>query len=126
MLGIIIIMSDNVESLKMRKCTRCLQKYPVDDWGMKPNGDYYQYCNVCRVENRAEWHMKSQDIKDTAAQNAKEKMLYDSEYRTKRIEQTRLTGSRLVKCPICDREVSHYGLSSHKKSKVCKASVPVV
>ena len=119
-------MSDNVESLKMRKCTLCLKKYPVDDWGTKPNGDYYQYCNVCRVENRAEWHMKSQDIKDTAAQNAKEKMLYDSEYRTKRIEQTRLTGSRLVTCPICGREVSHYGLSKHKKSNVCKASVPEV
>ena len=117
-------MSENDESL--RTCTGCFKKLPVVDWGRKPNGDYYRYCNACRVENRANWHAKSQECKNRAAYNAKDKMLYDSEYRTKRIEQTRLTASRRVNCPICGREVAQYCLSSHKKSKVCKASVPAV
>ena len=72
-------MSDNVESL--RTCTRCVQKFPVEDWGMKPNGDYYQYCNACRVDNRAIWYKKPKEIKDAAAQNTKDKLLYDPEYR---------------------------------------------
>ena len=117
-------MSENVESL--RKCTRCVQEFPVVDWGRKPNGDYFQYCNACRIDNRAIWHKKPKDIKDSAAQNTKDKMLYDSEYRKNSIEQRRLTGSRRVNCSICGREVSQYCLSSHKKSKVCKASVPAV
>ena len=117
-------MSGNVESL--RKCTRCVQKFPVDDWGRKPNGSYYQYCNTCRVENRAIWHKRSQESKDATAKNTKDKLLYDSEYRKKSTEQIRLTRSRRVSCPICGREVSHESLISHKKSNACKASVPVV
>ena len=117
-------MSDNVESL--RTCTRCVQKLPVEDWGKKPNGDYYQYCNACRVDNRASWHKISQENKDTVAQNRKDKWLYDSEYRKNRIEQIRLTGSRRINCPICGREVAQYSLSSHKKSNACKPGVPVV
>ena len=117
-------MSDNVESL--RKCTRCNEKFPVEDWGMKPNGDYYQYCNACRVDNRAIWHKKPKEIKDSAAQNTKDKLLYDPEYRKQSIEQRRLTGSRRINCPICGREVAQYSLSSHKKSNVCKPGVPVV
>ena len=117
-------MSDDVETL--RKCTRCVQKFPIEDWGKKPNGDYFQYCNACRVDNRAIWHKKPKEIKDSAAQNTKEKLLYDPEYRKNRIEQHRLTGSRRVNCPICCREVAQYCLSNHKKSNVCKAGVPVV
>ena len=117
-------MSDNVESL--RKCTRCNEKFPVEDWGVKPNGAYYQYCNACRVENRAIWHKKPKEIKDSAAQNTKDKWLYDSVYRLNRLEQIRLTGSRRVTCPICGREVAQYCLNNHKKSNVCKAGVPEV
>ena len=117
-------MSENVESL--RKCTRCVQEFPVVDWGRKPNGDYYQYCNPCRIDNRASWHAKSQENKDTVAQNRKDKLLYDSDYRKTSIEQDKLTRSRRVNCPICGREVAQHCLSNHKKSKVCKASVPAV
>ena len=117
-------MSDNVESL--RKCTRCENKKTVEDWGKKPNGDYFQYCNACRIDNRANWHAKSQENKDASAQNTKDKLLYDSEYRKKSIEQDRIRRSRRVSCPICGREVNQHCLSSHKKSKVCKSSVPAV
>ena len=117
-------MSDNVETL--RKCTRCVQKFPVEDWGKKPNGDYYQYCNACRVDNRAIWHKKPKEIKDSAAQNTKDKLLYDPEYRKQFEERSRITRSRRVNCPICDKEVAHHCLSKHKKSSACVGSVPVV
>ena len=78
-------MSDNVESL--RKCTRCCEKFPLEDWGKKPNGDYYQYCNACRVDNRAIWHKKPQESKDTCKNNRKLKYAAAKEDRTKCLEK---------------------------------------
>ena len=115
MLGI-IIMSGNVESLTMRKCTRCLKKYPVDDWGTKPNGDYYQYCNVCRVENRDDYRRKAlvPEFRERCKEQHRENYNTQDAYDNRQLR---------VKCPICNREVFQSGLSKHNKSKVCRASV---
>ena len=98
-------MSENVENVEsLRKCTRCSHKITVEDWGIKPNGDYYKLCNACRVEALAKWNNRSKE--------------YD--------EQKKLTRRRLVICPICGRELAHHCLLKHTKRKVCKASVPEI
>jgi hypothetical protein len=117
-------MSENVESL--RKCTRCCEKLPVEGWGVKPNGELYQYCNACRIDNRAVWHKKPQESKRSCLENSKEKYAYDPEYRKHVDEQAKIRGSRPVICPNCNAEVAHYCLSSHKKTNKCKAGIPVV
>ena len=82
-------MSGNVESLTMRKCTRCLKKYPVDDWGTKSNGDYYLYCNACRVENRDDYRRKAlvPEFRERCKEQHRENYAAAKEERTKCLEK---------------------------------------
>ena len=109
-------MSDNVESLKMRRCTLCLKKYPEEGWKVKANGEMYRTCECCRIRERDEYRRKALAPEFIERRKELQKENYDTqdayEKRTLR-----------VKCPICGREVFQSGLSKHNKSKVCRASV---
>jgi hypothetical protein len=117
-------MSDNVKSL--RKCIRCCEKIPVVGWGVQPNGELYQYCNECRIDNRAVWHKKPQESTHRCLDNSKDKYGTNLEYRKQVDERRQIRGSRRVNCPLCNAEVVQYCLNAHKKTNKCKAGIPEV
>ena len=112
-------MSDNVESLKMRKCTLCLKKYPEEGWKVKANGEMYRTCECCRIRERDEYRRKALAPEFRERRKELQKNIYNTqdayEKRTLR-----------VKCPDCDKEMGKAGLRAHVKNKSCKGRNPEV
>ena len=106
-------MSDNVESVKMKKCTLCSQSYPEEGWKMKANGEMYRTCEHCRIRERDAYRKKA--LAPEFIERRKE--LQKESYDTQDAYEKRVLR---VKCPDCDKELSQRGLRAHVKNKSCK------
>ena len=118
-----MVMSDDVESLKMTKCTLCFQNYPEEGWKMKANGELYRTCEHCRIRERDAYRKKS-----LAPEFVERRRELDREnYHTEEAYEKRKLYSKLrVKCSGCDKEMGKAGLRAHVKNKSCKGMIPVV
>jgi hypothetical protein len=116
-------MSDNVESVKMKKCTLCSQNYPEEGWKMKANGELYRTCEHCRIRERDAYRKKA--LAPEFIERRKE--LQKENYNTQDAYDKRELDSKVrVKCPDCDKEMGQRGLRAHVKNKSCKGRNPVV
>ena len=116
-------MSGNVESLKMRKCTLCLKKYPEEGWKVKANGEMYRTCECCRIRERDEYRRKAlvPEFRERCREQHKENYNTQDAY-----DKRELDSKVRVKCPDCDKEMGQRGLRAHVKNKSCKGRNPVV
>ena len=118
-----IVMSDDAESLKMKKCTLCSQQYPEEGWKVKANGEMYRTCEHCRIRERDAYRKKA--LAPEFRERRKEQ--HKENYRTQEAYEKRELRSKLrVKCPDCDKEMGERGLHVHVKSKCCKGRNPEV
>ena len=114
-----MVMSDDVESLKMKKCTLCLSNYPDKGWKVKANGELYRTCEHCRIRIRDAYRKKA--LAPEFIQRRKE--LQKDNYHTEEAHEKRVLR---VRCPDCDNEMFKPGLRAHVKNKSCKGRNPEV
>ena len=112
-------MSDNVEILKMIKCTLCFEKYPEEGWKSKANGELYRTCEHCRIRERDQYRKKALAPEFIERRKELQKEYYQTE---EAYEKRQLR----VKCPDCDKEMGKRGLRAHVKNKSCKGRKPEV
>ena len=91
----------------------------MKDWGVNPNGELYQYCNDCRVDNRAVWNKKYNDPAFRERVTALQKENYHTEDAYQKRELR-------VKCPDCEKEMGDRGLRAHVKNNYSKGRKPEV
>ena len=118
-----IIMSENDESVKMKKCTLCFKNYPEEGWKKKANGELYRTCEDCRIRERDAYRKKALSPEFIERRKELQKESYNTQ---EAYEKRELYSKARVKCPDCDKEMGKAGLYVHVKNKCCKGRNPEV